>query len=121
MARFFDAPFNIFDSLRINSAEFKVTPEELSKQAVNVESGVAAIRSKFASAEQSVKNTVNYWNGDAADVFRAECEEYRDEIEEILVRISEHITDLRIMAGIYKEAETAAEEIIETLPSDLIV
>jgi len=106
---------------RFDDSSFKVTPEELARQAANVESGVSAISARFAGAEQSVKNTLNYWNGEASDLFRTECEGYRDEIEEILARITEHVTDLRTMAGVYEEAEASVQEIIEALPSDVII
>ncbi|MBQ4066290.1 MAG: WXG100 family type VII secretion target [Clostridia bacterium] len=108
-------------ALRNISGEIKVTPDELRRQSDTVSAGVNIIRDKFEDAKRLTNTSAAYWNGDAADKFRAVYAGYEDEIQEIIARISEHITDLRSMAGIYEAAEGEAEEAAESLPSDVIV
>ena len=103
------------------SGYLKVTPAELKRQSSAVSTAVKNIQSRFTNIEEGVRRSSSYWNGDAADAFRSVYEGYKDEIAEIISRLSEHIVDLERMAGVYEEAESAAEEIIESLPSDVIV
>lgn len=103
------------------SGEIKVTPDELRRQSDAVSASVNIIRDKFEDAKRLTNTTAAFWNGDAADKFREVYAGYEDEIQEIIARLSEHITDLRSMAGIYDTAEDEAGDIIESLPADVIL
>ena len=104
-----------------SSAQLKVTPEELHRQSSEVSSNVNKIKRRFDLMERQVKATNSYWDGDAADGFRSVYLEFKDELDDILARLSEHIVDLEKMAGVYEKAESSVIELIETLPSDVIV
>lgn len=104
-----------------SSAQLKVTPEELHRQSTSVSSNVNKIKRRFDGMERQVKATNSYWEGDAADGFRTVYLGFKDELDEIVARLSEHIVDLEKMAGVYEKAEAKVIEIIETLPSDVIV
>lgn len=107
--------------INFTSANFKVTPDELHRQSVAVSAKVNSIRTKFNEMETKVNSSSSYWNGEAADQFRAVYAGYRDEVLEIISRLAEHIVDLEQMAGVYEQAESDANALIESLPSDVIV
>ena len=109
---------NIFDSL---TGSFKVTPEQLERQSDSVSRSVSRIERSFDEIENIVKGTAGYWNGEAADLFRDTAADFKEEITTMLLRMTEHIDDLKRMAGIYEEAESKAEETIQSLPTDVIV
>lgn len=91
--------------LTLLGAQLKVTPDELRRQSGVVSKNVSSIKKDFNEIEFKVKSTASYWQGDAADSFRATYSSYLDEIAEIISRLTEHITDLNEMAGVYEEAD----------------
>ena len=99
----------------------KVEPADLYRQSKEVEKDIKKINDKFADADKLVKETSSYWNGDASDSFRAAYEDYKDEINEIIARLTEHVADLSMMADIYDSNEKDIREIAEGLPSDVII
>lgn len=108
-------------NLGIGTAEFKVTPDELRRQSTAVSSTVSSVRNKFSGLERTISSTTSFWKGDASDAFRSVYADFKDEIEEIINRLSEHVVDLEKMAGVYDQAEAKANEIIESLPSDVLI
>lgn len=112
---------NAIAGISFVSADFKVTPEELRRQSTAVSSTVTNVRNKFSNLERTIRNTTSFWKGDASDAFRSVYGDFKDEIEEIINRLSEHITDLERMAGVYDQAEVKANELLESLPSDVII
>lgn len=107
--------------LTLLGAQLKVTPEELHRQSGVVSKNVSSIKEDFREIEFKVRSTASYWKGEAADSFRAMYSSYLDEIAEIIARLIEHIIDLNEMAGVYEEAESDVQEIIEALPTDVII
>ena len=115
------SPLSTTPGINFTSANFKVTPEELHRQSTAVSSKVNGIRTRFNEMELKINSSASYWNGDAAEAFRDVYAGYKDEILEIVARLSEHIVDLERMAGVYENAEASANELVESLPSDVIV
>lgn len=104
-----------------SSAQIKVMPEQLSQKADKLRQKILRIQREFGAMEERINGTASYWAGEAGDVCREKYREFQPEIEEIIRRLEEHVRDLNAMAGVYREAETAAKDIIEDLPSDVIV
>ncbi len=100
---------------------FKVTPDQLERQSESVSNSVAKIEHSFGEIEDIIKATASYWNGDAADLFRSTAEDFKDEVATMLLRMTEHVDDLKKMAGIYEKAEAEVQETIQSLPADVIV
>ncbi len=105
----------------LSGAQLKVTPEELYRQSTSVSNGVRTIRNSFDRMSGKVSATSSYWTGEAADGFRSTYSGYTDEINEIIARLTEHISELNTMAGVYEEAEDEAQELIASLPDDVII
>lgn len=99
----------------------KVQTEILEMRANAAEQRIRTVRNRFENIAATVNVSRNYWEGDAADAHRREFQEYRDEIEESLMRFQENIEDLRKIAGIYRECETENQNLTEDLPGDVLV
>lgn len=93
-----------------------VTPEQLEAQAGTVRAELGKMREYFEALERLMDGTSGYWTGDAGDAHRRLYAGKLQKIDEILRRYQEQITDLEVMAGVYKEAETAAAMLADTLP-----
>lgn len=98
----------------------RVTPEEMLKKAAEVESYVKRIESRFQELDRIVNRTSGYWNGDAGDKYRKVYGDDKDERTRIINRLSEHVADLRAMAGVYSQTEKDVETIANSLPADVI-
>lgn len=99
----------------------KVETAVLEARAEAVEEKIKDVRQRFDKIGETVANSRGYWEGDANDAHRREYQEYHEEIEEALSRFQENVTDLRRIAGIYREADSAAEQINRDLPADVIL
>lgn len=100
---------------------FRVTPEVLLAKSQTIQAQVAVMRQCFAQTEQLVNGMGGFWQGEAASAYRAAYTSHKEEVETILARLQEHVTDLNRIAGNYLQAEQTAGQLAETLPSDIIV
>lgn len=103
------------------STQIKVTPEELIRKAGELQGKITKIQKEFDSLEQNVNHTVSYWIGEAGDTYRNKYKEFKPGVQEIIRRLEEHVQDLNAMAGVYQKTESEVKEVIEELPSDVIV
>lgn len=99
----------------------KVETAVLEARAEAVEEKIKDVRQRFDKIGETVANSRSYWEGDANDAHQREYREYHEEIEEALSRFQENVTDLRRIAGIYREADRAAEQMNRDLPADVIL
>lgn len=90
------------------SGELLVEPKVLAAQAGEVERLVTLMKNGFDDLERYVRNTNSYWVGEAGNVHREKYINMKPNIEQAIKRLNEHVNDLRVMAGIYEEAENAA-------------
>jgi WXG100 family type VII secretion target len=105
----------------IGDAQLKVTPEVMRIKAADFAKKLSQMQQSFDGMESKMNDTGTYWVGDAHDTFADKYQGYKPEIEEIINRLKEHVTDLNTMAGVYEEAESAVKNIIEDLPADVII
>lgn len=101
--------------------QIKVSTEVLARRADAAEQKIRQVQQKFEKIGQITERSRSYWEGDANEAHRREYSEYIDDIEEALARFQENVTDLRKIANIYQEAETASGEISGDLPLDVII
>ena len=101
-------------------SEITVTPEELEVQANQVRAAAKELQDCFSRMRDLVTGTENCWKGNAADAHRSGYLKNQASIDEIIARYQEHVIDLEKMAGIYREAENTAVQLVDTLqPSGL--
>lgn len=94
-----------------------VTPEELDAQASIVESKLNAVKEFFEDVKALFNGTEYYWIGAAGDAHRESYLSRTEVIETMLLRYQEHVDDLRRMAGVYRDAESLAAYVADTLPT----
>lgn len=99
----------------------KVETAAMEARADAAQQKIQAVRERFSKIGEIVSNSRSYWEGDAGDAHRREYQEYQEEIEEALLRFQENVTDLRKIAGIYKEAADQTAQLSYDLPSDVIL
>ena len=98
-----------------------VNTDVMRQKAAAVEGRIQEMQNAFASLEETVQRTQNYWIGEAGDAHRAYFEKKKPEIEEALKRLSEHVQDLYEMAAVYDNVVRDVTQISKDLPSDVIV
>lgn len=105
----------------MENIRIKVSPQALHAGASDVEKTVTNIRNRFSNIEAAVNRSSGYWQGDAANAHRAAYQEMKGTVDEILVRLEEHATDLKSMAQVYLGVEEEAAGKSGDLPSDVIL
>lgn len=99
----------------------KVSPDELKRQAAQIEGQIANAEKNWNSLCEAVNASKRYWEGEAADYGRRLLEESKQEILAAFGRLKEHPSNLLEMAGVYIDAETKAAEIAASLPENAIL
>lgn len=99
----------------------KVDSQALYDKSQEVGRSLEVMRQSFAEMEAAAQGSQSYWQGEAAQAHRSACQDCQKEAEEIFRRIQEHVDELQEMAGVYEGAERAVEDLMETLPADVIV
>lgn len=97
-----------------------VSTEDLITKSEEVSKYVESMKSRFEDLKETMKKTENYWIGDGGNVHRETYQEHVEEIDEILKRLAEHPRDLITMAAEYSTTENQIQEMIQSLPSDVI-
>lgn len=97
----------------------KVTPAELRNQSNQVLADIKAIEKHWKSIGDIVTGTKNYWEGDASNTHIRIYRDVEDDVNKIIDRLKENPVKLQTMAGIYDEAESAAEAKAAELPTDV--
>ncbi len=87
--------------------------EEVSKQILNTENA-------FNELKSLVSSTSSYWIGEAGEAHRTNYMNRQSEVETAIRRLREHVVDLKTMAGVYDEAERAAQSEAQSLISEVI-
>ena len=98
----------------------KVTPEELQTTSDAVKTQMGAIERNWRGLCEIVDASGAYWEGDAGDCGRRLLANIREDVQTIIKRLNEHPTDLLKMAGIYKDTESKAADMANTLPDNVI-
>lgn len=99
----------------------KVDPADLQAAAETLSQKISQMKNIFSNMISKVDSTANYWQGDASDIYRSTFKEEQPEFDEAFSRMSEHVTDLYNIAGIYTGVEKDATALSGELSSDVIV
>ncbi|WP_418752146.1 WXG100 family type VII secretion target [Frisingicoccus sp.] len=105
----------------MDSMQIRVSTEVLEMRANAAEEKINDVRKRFGRIAEIVHSSSGYWEGEANDAHRREYQEYQSEIEEALARFQENVTDLRKIAGIYRETEADTTSFSGDLPMDVII
>ena len=100
----------------------KVTPEKLISTASSFESQGSTVKTLTNQMVEIVTSlSGQVWSGEAATAYVNKFNGLQDDIQRIGAMITEHVTDLNQMAQEYQSAETANQELANSLSSDVIV
>lgn len=97
-----------------------VDTEQLRTQSGEVRNQLNTMTSRFERLKELVNGTSSYWIGDAGDAHRKQYMKRISQIEEMLARYMEHVTDIEKIAGIYERTEKAANETASDLPGSIL-
>ncbi len=107
--------------MNASDVSFRVTPEALLTASVSISNRAMQVQAAFDRAQRTVDGTASFWQGNASQAYRSAYGSHKQEIEEILARLREHVIDLNQIAGNYQLAEQWAVQQSETLPDQVIV
>lgn len=99
----------------------KVKTEELQLVANEVEEQIKRLKQKLETVDDVVKRSSAYWEGEGQSAYIQTYHKKSESVENTLKAFSDHIANLRIMAGVYEAAEESAVETVNALSSDVIV
>ena len=100
---------------------FTVKPEELYNAAESLQGQINYIKKQFMAMEQSINKSAGFWIGDAGDKYRTVYKEQVKEADKMFQRLTEHVNDLREIAGVYVNKENEVVALAAQLPPDVIV
>ena len=108
-------------ALDASQIKFEVRTEELRQAGRQIEVHTAALQRQLEDMQHTVQRTAGCWEGEGGSLCRDAFRSFRDEIETLVARLRQNVTDLETIAGVYEESETAASQMAEELPDNLIL
>lgn len=100
----------------------RVTPQQLTATATEFKANGSEITQLTSNMTELVNGLSSFWNGEAAEAFKAKYRGLEDDIQKLIKMVDEHAQDLIDMAQKYTDAEsTSQSDLINNLSSDVIV
>lgn len=96
----------------------KVSPEVLTAKAEEINAAKSEISGILDQAKTEISSLAASWKSPAADEYQLKFKLIYDDMENILVTITNYINDLNESAGIYDTAERTIKSIAEGLPTE---
>lgn len=104
----------------MSDIQIKVDTGSMLTTAENIKSEIATIRKDWDQIQRIVADMKGYWEGDANNKNDEILNKEKEDVEEVIKRLSEHPDDLLKMANLYSGTETSNEEEVTFLPTDII-
>ncbi len=99
----------------------KVDTDVLITKANEVEDKVKDMKARISEIEELINGTNNYWIGEGGDAHRRLYEAQKEDIADILQRLSEHPGNLRTVATqVYGGLVNTVDNVVKGLPGDAI-
>ena len=98
-----------------------VTPEQLESTATEFSSIMTQVQNLATTMTDQVNGLSAKWQGEASTAYVNKFNQLNDDIAKLAAMIDEHVTDLREMAGVYRSAEQANQDLANSLAGDIIV
>ncbi|NCB91977.1 MAG: hypothetical protein EOM40_05310 [Clostridia bacterium] len=100
--------------------QLKVSSSELIDKSHRADILIGEIQAEFDKFTEIIGGSSAYWTGEAADSYRTEYRQGEKHISEAVELLKGYPKRLMQMAGIYEEAEAKSDQVIESLPMDVI-
>lgn len=98
-----------------------VTPEQLESTAEEFGQAMSQVTSITGDMMSQVTGLATKWQGEASTAYVNKFKELEDDIQKLQAMIQEHVTDLKDMANVYRQAENANQEAASGLAGDVLV
>ena len=108
-------------TLSDSTVNLRVTPEILTSKSNEAAQKVNSMRRRMDELRATIDKTKGYWIGEAADLHRQLYYSLEEDTKEILDRLAEHPVDLVAIAQKYSDVELKIQEMVQELPSDVII
>ncbi len=102
-------------------AILKVTPEQLISTANDFSATGTTVANLTSSMMEKMTNLSGIYESEEATAYIAKARGLEDDIARLNAMIKEHVDDLNEMAQRYTTAAAAAQSLVDTLSSDVIV
>ena len=97
----------------------RVTPDELKNQSNQVLADIKEIEKHWKAITDRVNGTRHYWEGEASNTHMRIYKDVADDVNRLSRSLGENPVKLQMMAGVYDEAESAAQSTASELPTDV--
>lgn len=98
----------------------QVDTDVMVKKADEVSGAISRMERSFNELQSIVSRTGGYWTGEAAENYRKMFRDEKENISQILKRLEEHPSDLKMMAVGYDNTERNLQQENQRLQSDYI-
>lgn len=99
----------------------RVESEKLEQAAGEINDRISKLNAAFEGMTEAMNRTQGYWIGEAGDAHRRVFLEQQPRREEVIARLSEQVSDLMQMAGVYVSAEKENVQLAQSLLGDVIL
>ncbi len=96
----------------------KVNPETLLAKANEISTEKNNINGTLEEIKSQLKSLPAGWKSEGSDTFQNKFNQTYDDIESVLLIITEHISDLTEISNLYRTAESTTKAKSESLPTD---
>ncbi len=97
-----------------------VTPEELESAADDFSTAMGQVTSITGEMMSQVTGLSSKWQGEASTAYINKFNQLEDDITKMKAMIQEHVNDLKDMATVYRQAESANQEAASALAGDVL-
>lgn len=109
-----------FDMISNEKFTLNSPPSLLKEKAEEIIKSIVALKASFERIKRLSDASGSYWRGESGDSFREALSDYRNESDEIVLRLEKYISDITDAAGIETADNTFCNG-SDTLPPDLLI
>ena len=109
-----------FDMISNEKFTLNSPPSLLKEKAEEIIKSIVALKTSFERIQRLSDASESYWRGESGDSFREAFSGYRNESDEIVLRLEKYISDITDAAGVEASDNTFCNG-SDTLPSDLLI
>lgn len=111
---------NFISSLLCGMITIEVTPEQLFSASDKLINDASDIKREFESIKGIISSTSSYWQGAVSDGERKYYDSRYDDIVEMIERINNYASELKMIAQNYSDSEKMSTEEAQSLPTNVL-
>ncbi len=111
---------NFITSALFGMITVEVTPEQLFSVSDKLLNDASTIKREFESIKGIIRSTSSYWQGAVSDSERKYYDCKYDDIVEMIERINNYASELKLIAQNYLDSEKTSTEEAQSLPTNVL-